>query len=104
MMNSKLVRTFALALGSAAIMFTGSAQAATRTSSVSVPFQFEVNHKMMPAGEYRVEQDWGTDIASVVNVNTGQRVQVLRPASRRIEGRARFEFTRTDAGYKLRLQ
>lgn len=103
-MNNKLVRTFALALGSAAIMFTGSAQAATRTAKITVPFQFQVNRTTMPAGDYRIEQDFGSDIAMVVNVGTGQRVQVLRPASRRIEGRAKLEFVRTDAGYKLRVQ
>src|SRR5262245_56838990 len=91
-----------LFLGLASIFAANSANAGDFvTKNISVPFEFRVKQVTLPAGEYRVEQRFGTDIVSIVNVNTGHCVQVLRDFSQRTPGRAKLIFEPTGQGFKL---
>jgi hypothetical protein len=79
-MKNRIVRTLALGFGLSAILATSALNATTFYSAkVTIPFEFRVGKHMYSAGEYRVEQDFGKDIAYLVNLKTGQRVHMLRP-------------------------
>jgi hypothetical protein len=71
------------------------------TKNIAVPFEFKVEKTTLPAGEYRVEQEFGGYIVTIVNVQTGRRVQMLRDNSQRIPGRAKLIFEPTGQGMKL---
>jgi len=97
-----VIRTCALGVGFAA-MFAASALATSfQSERVSIPFQFKVSKTTLPAGDYRVQQEFGTDIAFLVNLKTGQKVQLLRPSGVRSEGRVKLEFQSSAAGYALK--
>jgi len=92
-MNNRIVRTLALGLGLAAIFSTGTLNASTDYAErVNIPFEFKVGKRIFTAGQYRIEQIFGKDIAYVVNTQTGQRFQVLRPTSSRTPGKGKFTF------------
>jgi len=95
-------RTLSAALGLSAIFATGSLNATSFvTENIKIPFEFKVSSVTLPAGEYRVEQDFGKYLVSIVNVNTGRRVQVLRDSGGPDEKRAKLIFEPTGQGYKL---
>ena len=96
-------RTCALGVGIAA-MFTVSALSATSFQSrvVTIPFAFSVSKVTLPAGDYRVTQNYGSDITYLINLKTGQQVQVLRTGGTAVEGRARLVFENTGNGYMLK--
>lgn len=94
-------RSVLAGLGLTAAFTAGNLNASMVTKNVSIPFEFKVDKTTMPAGEYRLEQDFGDLRMWVINVKTGQRVLVLRDNSRREEGRARMIFEPTGQGYKL---
>jgi hypothetical protein len=71
------------------------------TEGIVVPFAFKVDKVTLPAGEYRVEEDFGKYALAILNVNTGRRVQVLRDLSERKPGRAKLIFEPTGQGYRL---
>ena len=98
-----IFHTCVLGLGVAA-MFTASAlNAATfRSENVSIPFAFRVAKVALPAGEYRITQGHGSDITYLINLKTGQQVQVLRSGGAPVEGRARLVFENTGSGYILK--
>jgi hypothetical protein len=105
MISSKAIRTFALVLGSAALYSGSQLQAATRRSeSVTVPFAFQVQNTTLPAGQYRVEQQFGTEIASIVNVKTRRSVQILRPATSRVDGSTELTFVQDQNGYRVKVR
>jgi hypothetical protein len=95
-------RSLSVGLGLTAFFAAGNLEAAGQVSkTVAVPFEFKVDNVTLPAGEYRVEQDFGKYLVSIVNLKTGRRVQVLRDYSDHKEGRARLIFEPTGQGYKL---
>jgi hypothetical protein len=95
-------RNISIGLGLAAIFAPASLNASgIVTENIAVPFEFKVDKLTLPAGEYRLEQDFGNPIVSIVNVRTGRRVQVLRDNSLRTPGRAKLIFEPTGQGYKL---
>ena len=97
-----IIRTCALGVGFAA-MFAASALATSfQSERVSIPFQFKVSKMTLPAGEYRLHQEPGNDIAYLVNLKTGQQIQMLRSSGTRLEGRARLVFENTPGGYLLK--
>src|SRR4051794_14130900 len=97
-----LLRNLSMGLGLAAIFAPASLNASgTVTENIAVPFEFKVDKMTLPAGDYRVEQEFGKYIVSLVNVNTGRRVQFLRDNSQRQPGRAKLIFEPTGQGYKL---
>jgi hypothetical protein len=91
-----------LFLGLASLFAAGSVSAAHYvTENIKVPFSFNVDKVAMPAGEYRLEQDPGKYVVSIVNVHTGRRVQMLRDNVNHTPGRAKLIFEPTGQGYKL---
>ena len=83
-MKNRIFRTLALGIGLTAIFATSGLNATIFYSGrVNIPFEFRAGKQIFAAGEYRVEQDYGHDIAYVVNIRTGQRIQMLRPLNGR---------------------
>jgi hypothetical protein len=87
-----------------AAMVTASAFSATtyQTETVAIPFAFQVLKTTMPAGEYQVRQSFGSDIAFLMNVKTGQQVQVLRNSGANKAGSAKLVFETTAGGRVLK--
>ena len=99
-----LFRSLSVALGLSAIFAGGNLNASSLgfvTENIAIPFEFKVSTATLPAGEYRVEQEFGKYTVWIVNVDTGRRVQMLRDNSRHSEGRAKLIFEPTGQGYKL---
>ncbi|HTS61789.1 MAG TPA: hypothetical protein VMH28_07175 [Candidatus Acidoferrales bacterium] len=96
-------RTFAAGVGLAAL-FTASAlnAASIRSENISIPFAFHVSKVALPAGEYRIDKTYGTDLTFLTNLKTGQRVQILSNAAARVEGRVKLVFENTTGGYTLK--
>jgi hypothetical protein len=79
-MRNRIFRTLALGIGLTAILATSGLNATVSyTGKVNIPFDFRVGKYVFNAGDYRVEQNYSDDIAFLVNVKTGQRVQFLHP-------------------------
>lgn len=102
-MTKKAIRVFALALGLTATLATSSLFAQEAVSQkIYIPFAFHVERTALPAGEYRIEQVFGKEIVSLVNVRTGQRVQIIWPEGSRVEGKAKLYFEVGQQGYSLK--
>ncbi|MCU1232056.1 MAG: hypothetical protein JWP63_23 [Candidatus Solibacter sp.] len=83
-MKNRIYRTLALSLGLTAIFATSNLNATIFYSErVDIPFEFKVGKHVYSSGTYRVEQSFGSDIATLVNLKTGQRVQMLVPVTNR---------------------
>jgi hypothetical protein len=92
-MKNWIYRTLALGIGLTAIFATSSLNAtAFYSKTVDIPFEFKIGHRVFQAGEYRVEQDSTKDIAQLVNVKTGQRIQVLRAHNGQAPERVKLVF------------
>jgi hypothetical protein len=92
-MNIRFFRSLALGFGLAAIFTTGSLNATTYYSQrVEIPFEFRVGKHTYGAGTYRIEQDFGKEVAYLVNMKTGQRFQMMRPLNTRTPGSGTLEF------------
>ena len=103
-MTKKAICTFVLALGLTAIFAPGplSAQAGVHSETVSIPFAFHVEKVALPAGEYRLERVFGKDIVTLVNLRSGQRVQILSHEATRTNGKAKLVFETGPSGYSLK--
>ena len=71
------------------------------TKNIRVPFEFKVDKMTMPAGEYRVEPEFGGYMVTIMNVDTGRCVRMLRDNSQLKSERAKLIFEPTGQGYKL---
>ena len=102
-MVKKAIRVFAL-VPCAALLVGGVLQASTlKSEKVEIPFAFSVqNYKVLPAGEYQIEQQSGSDLASLVNTKTGERVQFLRPQTMHEPGKAHLVFENSTHGHLLK--
>ena len=101
-MKNQLFRTFALLAG-AAVMGSGALYAAEiYSANTTISFPFRVSNSTLPAGTYRVETTFGSDVAMLVNVDTGRRVQLLRNDGLRQEGKIRMIFETTPNGAVLK--
>jgi hypothetical protein len=70
---------------------------------VEIPFDFQVQkHKIMPAGDYRVEQDPGSGFALLVNRKTGETVELPSPPTAHQRGKVRLVFEKTANGHWLK--
>src|SRR5436305_9755129 len=100
-MKKHIIGTFALLAGAALL---GSAAHATElySANANIAFQFRVGNTVMPAGEYRIEQGFGSEVAMLVNVNTGRRIQMLRIDALQQPGKLRLIFENTPQGAVLR--
>jgi hypothetical protein len=96
-------RRCALGAGIAALFAASALNAVTfQSKTVSIPFAFRVSKLTLPAGEYRVNQNYGSDITYLVNLKTGQQVQILRSGGGQLQDRARLVFENTSNGYVLK--
>jgi hypothetical protein len=96
-------RKCALGVGFAALFTASALNAVTfHSENVSIPFAFHVAKVALPAGEYRINQGHGSDITYLINVKTGQQVQLLRSSGTRVEDRAKLVFENTSDGYILK--
>ena len=105
-MTKKAICTFALALGLTAMFATGSLSAqqaaAMNSDKILIPFAFHVEKVAMPAGEYRLEQVFGKEIVTLINLQTGHRVQLLRSVSTSTPGKSKLLFESGPHGYWLK--
>lgn len=76
----------------------GATQAATRAS---IPFEFQMAGKMMPAGKYEFRQD-GSQGTMIVTGPAGRTVVVALPAESRNAFQPELEFDRTGSGFRLK--
>ena len=93
-----------LGIGVAAWAFAGVRDlnaADIQSRNIAVPFAFKVDRTTLPAGHYRVEQNIGKQVAFIVNVQTGHRIQIMRDNVNDPTGNAKLTFERTRDGYKL---
>jgi hypothetical protein len=96
-MKNRIYRTLALGFGLTAIFATSGLNASVfYSATVTIPFEFKAGKHLYSAGEYRVEQEFGKDIAYVVNVKTGQRVQLMRPVNGGTSGNCKLIFENND--------
>jgi len=97
-----LFRSLAAGLCLCALCGAKSLNATDRVSeNMKIPFVFTVDKVTLPAGEYRVQQEFGKDVVSILNINTGRRVRILRDSSKHVPGRARLMFEHGEQGYRL---
>lgn len=102
-MTKTFVRMFSAAACAALFSLSSINAEVRQVSNVVIPFEFKVLNKMLPAGEYRVEQTAGSDIATMTNTTTGERVRILRPASLQKEGKTVLTFAPAKEGMKLKM-
>lgn len=103
-MTQRAIRVFALIPCAALLLGTASLQAsAVKSDKFEIPFAFGVQHrKMLPAGEYQVEQAAGSELAVLVNISTGERVQFVRSVGMHEQGKATLIFEDTKNGKELK--
>ena len=73
-----------------------------RSDNVNIPFAFQVHGKTVPAGQYRIVQNFGSEVAALINLQTGERYMLSRPDSSATPHKARLVFENTEQGYKLK--
>jgi len=105
-MTKKAICTFAMALGLTA-MFAASSLSAQQgvgvnSDAITIPFAFHVDKVALPAGEYRLERVFGKAVVTLVNLHTGQRVQILRSEATSTPGKSRLTFENGPGGYTLK--
>ncbi len=103
-MKKRIVYAIALALGATTLGSVSSLKAEiNRSNGVTIPYDFRVDKKKMPSGEYFVEQEVGTEVATLVNSKTGERVRVMRPSARRKAGKTVLTLVPGKNGVSLRV-
>ena len=103
-MTQRTIRAFALLPCAALILGTTALEASTvKSEKIEIPFEFQVQkHKTLPAGQYEIRQESGSELAILVNRRTGESVQFIRPSSTHEEGKARLTFETTENGHLLK--
>jgi|SRR5215472_10727195 len=103
-MSKNVIRVFALGLGLTALLATTplSAQVGIYAEKVTIPFAFRVGKMTMPAGEYRVDKEFGKDIVILVNLQTGHKIQLLQSEPTRIPGKTKLVFQDGPEGHVLK--
>jgi hypothetical protein len=86
----------------ALVLGTAGLQAAPhRTGPVEIPFAFKVYNRVLPAGTYRIQRGDTQAYAELVNIKTGQRVQLLRSFTSE-STKTKLIFEREGTGFVLR--
>ncbi len=99
---NRFLKALSVTIGAAALLGTGALEAAGRRSEpVEIPFDFSVQGKQLPAGTYRLQRGAGDRIEALVNLRTGQQVQILRSLGGGA-GKIKLQFERHANGYVLR--
>jgi hypothetical protein len=105
-MKQITLRAFAFLPCAALILGASAVQASTvKSDRFEIPFAFQVqSHKMLPAGEYQVQQAEGSELAILVNRRTGESFRFIRPSSTAAgkEGKFRLMFESTETGQLLK--
>jgi hypothetical protein len=98
----KFVKTLALTVCAAAILGAGALQAAARRSApLEIPFAFKVHNKVLPAGTYRIQRGATDGFVTLLNIKTGQQVQILRTLGGETS-KTRLVFEHDTDGYVLK--
>jgi hypothetical protein len=97
-----LLRSSALALGFFAITATPIRAASQEAKTIPVRFPFRVDNRIMPAGEYLIEQMRGSDIATLIHTATGERIRIIRLTGDQSGGDLRLIFENRSNGYTLK--
>ena len=97
-MKKRIAYAFTLMLGVAALGFGEG-----RVWNVTIPYQFHIDKKTLPAGEYQLEQSTGSDIATLINLKTREKVQMIRPMTIQVPGKAYFTLVPDKDGYRLKV-
>jgi hypothetical protein len=100
-MINRFWRGCALTLGAAAMLGSSVLQAAHRSEAVEIPFDFKVHRTHLPAGTYRLEHRDAEAFATLVNLKTGEHIELLRPVGKDT-GKAKLVFEHRSAGYVLK--
>jgi hypothetical protein len=102
-MTKRTLRALAFMPCAALILGASALQASTvRSEKFQIPFPFQAQNHVMPAGVYEVEQAAGSDFAVLINGKTGERVRYRRPSYIRQEGKARLVFENNQNGHLLK--
>jgi hypothetical protein len=92
-MIPRTIRASVLLSGAALMLASAALQASpVKSEKFEIPFSFKVQTHTLPAGEYQIQQATESEFAVLVNAKTGERVEVLRPATIRQTGKARLVF------------
>ncbi len=89
-----------VALGTGVFSASGIASEKNHKAQFTVPFNFSVYRKQMPAGDYKVQDD-GRQFVTLRNVRTGESVHVIKAAGSGSERPRSLTFEQTSAGPKL---
>jgi hypothetical protein len=102
-MVQRSIRVSAWLPAACALLGALALQASTvQSEKFQIPFEFQVQHKTLPAGQYQVQQATGSDLAFLVNSKTGERVEFFRPSTTHKEGKTRLVFENTENGHALK--
>jgi hypothetical protein len=103
-MTKNVIRVLALSLGLTATVVINplSAQTVVRSQTITIPFAFRVQNFPMEAGEYRLEEVFGKEIMTLVNLHSGRRMQILRQEASRVPGKPKLIFELGPQGYTLK--
>jgi hypothetical protein len=102
-MLKNMIRVSALALSGLVLSASAAYATSYKSENMTIPFNFKVEGRMLPAGEYRTQEVFGSGIVTLVNVQSGERITLLRAAAHRWPGRIRLVFTSKQDGYKLKV-
>jgi len=69
---------------------------------VNIPFDFKVDNRTMPAGEYRLQGGHFSMVTYLINAQTGRQVQLLRQPEDSPNGKSHLYFTQTGDQYVLK--
>jgi len=103
-MTKNVIRVFILTLGLTATVAISplSAQTVVRSQTITIPFAFHVQSLPMPAGEYRLEEVFGKETMTLVNLHSGRKIQILRHEASRVPGKPKLIFELGPQGYTLK--
>ena len=96
----KMMRKIVLAGAAIAAASVSMNAADLQSDKISIPFPFQVQSKRLPAGEYRVDRSFGTRLAYLVNVRTGETVHVMAPSNSEY-GKMKLSFEPNGGRYAL---
>lgn len=54
---------------------------------VNTPFNFHVSNKSLPSGTYRLDQEFGSEVATLTSLKSGERVRLVRSNATREAGK-----------------
>jgi hypothetical protein len=99
---NRFFQALSMTLAGAAIVGGTVLQAAGhRSEPVEIPFDFTVQGKHLPAGTYRLQKGTSDRFSVLVNLRTGEHIQMLRSLGNET-GKAKLVFEHQTDGYVLK--